>query len=184
MKCMNPSCVTTNNISIYIYLTITNHHSPAQSGAEHGLLIFLGGPLNCNGYWTIGILLLLVVVVVLYDVNNIFSSTGNHTLINKSTRNFVYRKSWRNVLYTGICFIHRHNDEIWNYTMVIYLYQEFFDYEANSLCMYNLRKHSTCTTCIMMRWWFLTIMYKMLWHSSVTRTHEAASLYFRIILDK
>ena len=27
-------------------MVVENHHSPAQSGAEHGLLIFLGGTLN------------------------------------------------------------------------------------------------------------------------------------------
>ena len=33
-------------------------HLAAQSGVEHGLPIFLRGPLNGIGYWTIRILLL------------------------------------------------------------------------------------------------------------------------------
>ena len=43
-----------------------NHHSSAQSGAEHGLLILLRGPLNCIGYWPIGILLLVVISLTSY----------------------------------------------------------------------------------------------------------------------
>ena len=34
-----------------------NHHSPTQSGTEHGLHIF---PSNCIGYWTISIFIIII----------------------------------------------------------------------------------------------------------------------------
>ena len=40
-----------------------NHHSPAQSGAEHGLIIYLRGPLNGIRYWTINILIITILLL-------------------------------------------------------------------------------------------------------------------------
>ena len=39
-----------------------NHHSPAQSSDEHGS-IFLGGPLNCIGYWSISIFIIIIMLM-------------------------------------------------------------------------------------------------------------------------
>ena len=58
MKC-NPSCVM-------------NHHSPAQSGAAYGMLIFLIGPLNCIGYWTISIFFIIIIIVFSLNVIAVF----------------------------------------------------------------------------------------------------------------
>ena len=39
----------------------------AQSGAEHWLLIFLGGPLNCIGYWTINIFIIISITIIIIE---------------------------------------------------------------------------------------------------------------------
>ena len=43
---------------------LVEHYSPAQGGgAEHGLLTLPGGPLNCIGYWTISIYIIIIIKI-------------------------------------------------------------------------------------------------------------------------
>ena len=48
---------------------------------EHGLLIYLGGPLNCIGYWNISILLLLTSISHRYDCSQIRIKSGGSAKI-------------------------------------------------------------------------------------------------------
>ena len=40
-------------VKIMYKMQLLNHHAPAQSSAEHELLILLEGSLRCIGYWSI-----------------------------------------------------------------------------------------------------------------------------------
>ena len=72
-----------------------NHDSSVQSGAEHGLLILLGSPLNCIGYWTMSI---FIVVVSNLDIINYivprkyFSSNKRPIIYILKSEAFISRK--------------------------------------------------------------------------------------------
>ena len=80
-----------------------NHQSPAQSGAEHGLLILLGGPLNCIGYWTISILLLLwrfVNIVVFLCLHQITLLHPNIFFKSACLHERIYNYSYNHICFT------------------------------------------------------------------------------------
>ena len=45
----------------YVFHILVEPQLLAQSGAEYWLLIFIGGPLNCIGYWTISNYIIIMV---------------------------------------------------------------------------------------------------------------------------
>ena len=65
-----------------------NHYSPAQGDAEDGLLIFLEGPLNCIGYWTISIFSIIFVVCE-FRIDDKTQNVGMRVRISRSVVDFL-----------------------------------------------------------------------------------------------
>ena len=70
---------------------------------EHGLLIFLGGPVNCIGYWTISIF-----IIINYPNDGI--QFFNKELFYKMNKELLYRMRFSRKLFMFVELYHEIND--------------------------------------------------------------------------
>ena len=87
---------------------------PGQSGVEHGLLIFLGGPLKSLGYWTIS-KFIIIITIYLFLLWSTLSDAKLHkrTQIHSATatKKDVY-KMLNYLNYYLICLNNAHNSDV------------------------------------------------------------------------
>ena len=78
-----------------------HHHLPAQGDVPHVLLIFLIGPLNYIGYWTIIIFITIINIVtqcILYVVYNLVAMIATSILRFAHYSLFVFSRNFLEIL--------------------------------------------------------------------------------------